>query len=341
MRRLILAAGLLASTSAQAISFDFLPQSRPEVDDGAVMVTLEAEQTEMFPKVSPDGRYLLVVAQKGRDGWLSRRAINGDPLNELTHDSEAIASASWHNDEVSFLSHRAGGEGLWAERADGQGLLHRVRELSGHLTQTRLLGNGNLIAVRLLPTGERNAGMGIPHDDFVDWQLPGYVPYIVRIDADGAEHRLSQGVNPAISPDGQWIAFALPVGRSLHVCVMRIDGSELTELTDGRYSDVQPAWTADGRNLLFTSDRIMEVKDEKSGSHKGDWHIWMVDRHGGNLARITATSGRNGAPAVAADGSIYFHSDRKVDIDLKAQRGLRGSNAGGFHIWRIRLPQKQ
>jgi|AMFO01.1.fsa_nt_gi Tol biopolymer transport system component len=341
MRSLILAVALLASTSAQAFDLSFLSQgSKPKPSDSAEMMTLESKQTEMYPQVSPDNRYLLVVAQESHDVWLSRRAINGDPLNALSHDAEAAASAAWHNDEISFLSHRAGGEGMWAERADGQGLLHRVRELSGHLTQTRLLKNGSLIAVRLLPNGQRNAGMGRSHDDFVNWAFPGYEPYIVRIDPDGAEHRLSQGVNPAISPDGQWIAFALPVGRSFHVCVMRIDGSELTELTQGRATDVQPAWMPNGKQLVFASDRVMQVKEKKGYSRsRAQWNIWMIDRHGANLARVTADEGRDGAPSVALDGSIYFHSDRKVDAGMKKRREIRG-NASGFHIWRIRVAEK-
>lgn len=55
----------------------------------------------------------------------------------------------------------------------------------------------------------------------------------------------SQG--PSFSPDGQWVAFTAYFDHyhDLNGCeiyVMRIDGSDLTRLTDNKYCDWQPRW---------------------------------------------------------------------------------------------------
>jgi Tol biopolymer transport system component len=75
---------------------------------------------------------------------------------------------------------------------------------------------------------------------------------IILIDADNLSVRQvsppggnSQG--PSFSPDGQWIAFTSYFGSigNVHGCeinVMRIDGSELRQLTQNSYCDWQPRW---------------------------------------------------------------------------------------------------
>ena len=300
--------------------------------DAASLLTLEPKESEMYPHASQDGRHLIVTVTQGKDGLISRRATeNGDPLNVVTDDGRALDSASWHGDSVTFFSERAGGLGLWVRSSDGQGVVRRAKELNGQLTQPILLVDGSVIAVRVEATGKKKSSFQRKYDDFENWNIPGFKTEIVHINEHGVEKVLSQGTNPALSPDGQWVAFSLPVGRSFHLYMMRTDGSELTQLTDERSVDVQPTWSTDGKWIVFTSNRALaDMRKPKNNN----WDIWAIDREGRNLSQLTMDGARDGAPTVAANGRVYFHSDRKISKEMKEMRQVKGST-GKFHIWSI------
>ncbi len=306
--------------------------------DDAVLLTLEPGESEMYPKVSPDGRYLLVVSGKPRKLAVTRRlSENGDPVNVVSEDERALDSVAWLDDaRVSFLSSRAGGLGLWDKPVDGQGVLHRLQRLSGRLLQPTVLKDGSVIAVRLFSSSTRGTAQGRHHDSFVNWEFKGLQPHIVRITAEGVEHDLSAGVNPAVSPDGKRVVFSMQAGRSRHLFIMDVDGANLVQLTDERCIDVQPTWSPDGRWIVFTSNR--GKADMRKPSHS-NWDIWAVDTQGRNLTRLTMDPARDGAPSVAPDGHVYFHSDRKVGKAEREAHQVKGSTAG-FHIWSVMLPKQ-
>jgi hypothetical protein len=308
--------------------------------DDAALLTLEPGENELYPKPSPDGRFLLTLVTKGKHVWISRRYTeNGDPANVVTEDPRAADSFEWEdNGHVMFLSRRAGGLGLWDKIADGEGMVRRIAVLHGRFTQPVRLKDGSLIAVRLTPVRARGSRTAHTHasrgDAFNNWNFPGFRAEIVRIAPDGSVRELSEGVNPALSPDGRWIAFSMPVGRSIHLFRMHPDGSELIQVTSARSVDVQPAWSPDGKWILFTSDRA-----HPDLRHKGrdNWDVWAIQPDGRNLTRLTRDRARDGAPRMARDGMVYFHSDRAVPKTEREAREVR-SAPRGFHIWRIRFP---
>ncbi|MDX8407696.1 MAG: TolB protein [Mariprofundaceae bacterium] len=304
--------------------------------DDALLLTLEPGESEMYPKVSPDGKALLVVSGKKKNLAVTRRLLeNGDPVNVVSDDNRALDSLAWHgNDRVTFLSTRAGGLGLWDKAVDGHGVLHRLQRLNGQLLQPVALADGSIIAVRLFSaTGRKQAASG-KRDAFVNWEFPKLQPHIVRIGSDGVETDLSAGVNPAVSPDGSRVVFSMQAGRSRHLFMMRTDGSELVQLTDERSIDVQPAWSPDGQWIVFTSNR---GKADMRHPGKSNWDIWAVDVQGRNISQLTMDKARDGAPNVGSDGRVYFHSDRKVSKAERARHQVKGSSAG-FHIWSVTLP---
>ena len=64
-------------------------------------------------------------------------------------------------------------------------------------------------------------------------------------------------IQPAISPDGKWIAFSsIPVDDRTHhhIFIMKADGSILYQLTKGLYKEeLQPSWAPDGKSIIFIS----------------------------------------------------------------------------------------
>jgi len=304
--------------------------------DDARLLTLEPKESEMYPRAPINGKLLLANVTQGNKSWVSRRSLNnGDPLNIVSDDNHALDSISWHGEKVTFLSMRGNGLGLWERFADGGGLLKRLHELNGSLTQPILLADGSVLAVRLLAerVSDKVSKKSVK-DDFNNWQFANYRSQIVRIEHGGSERVLNRGTNPALSPDGEWIVFSMADGRDMNLYLMRTDGSELTQLPSSRSVDVQPAWSPDGKWIVFTSNR---AKSDLRKTANNNWDIWAVDREGRNLTQLTMDVARDGAPTVAADGRVYFHSDRKVGKVLKAQRQVKG-NSGRFHIWSLPLP---
>ena len=81
-----------------------------------------------------------------------------------------------------------------------------------------------------------------------------YDTYVAR--TDGSERQLIvEGMHqPAISPDGQWLAVNGERPDSLNLFIVRSDGSGLREITE-HTEDELPEWSPDGQSLAFSSTR--------------------------------------------------------------------------------------
>jgi len=314
----------------------------------AELVTLEPGESEMYPKVSPDGKYLLVVSGKSRKPVITRRLIeNGDPINLVSEsDPQVLDSIAWHgNDRVIFLSYRADSLGVWEKPAAG-GVTRRYQRLDGELRSPVLLDDGNIIAVRLQTASKRLASPThkATRPGFDNWDTRGKQSYMVRINRNGAEHELTAGANPALSPDGKRLVFCMQEERNWHLFMMNVDGSNLIQLTEGHHVDVQPTWSPDGKWIAFTSNRGKQAKrgnieEDSLQSGKANWDVWLISHDGRGLTRLTQDNGRDGAPGIANNGRVYFHSDRKVNKENSRLHQVRGA-VKGFHIWSVALPAK-
>lgn len=84
---------------------------------------------------------------------------------------------------------------------------------------------------------------------------------------------------PAISPDGQKIAFMSRRDGNWDIYVVNADGSNLQRLTDDPAEDGLPTWSPDGRAIAFASSR-------------GDnWAIWAVMPNGRGLRQLFVMDG--------------------------------------------------
>ena len=123
---------------------------------------------------------------------------------------------------------------------------------------------------------------------------------------------LSDGRQPARSPDGSRVAFSSRRDRNYEIYVMRADGSLPENLTRHEASDGAPCWSPDGRRIAFTSDRHGE-RELPPGSGHYNRDIFIMNADGSDVQQLTFDPVEAWDPAWSPDGlSIVYTSWRDV-----------------------------
>lgn len=145
-------------------------------------------------------------------------------------------------------------------------------------------------------------------------------PEIYIMKPDGSEvRRLTNDPgfddSPTISPDGSQVAFLTarhdPNPRfpnlKYEIYVINSDGSNLRRLTDTESAEDHPAWSPNGKKIMFDAD------------YDGDgfYEIYTLDVDGSNLTRLTSSAANDQFADWSPDGSqIAFSSDRNGNWDI-------------------------
>lgn len=110
-----------------------------------------------------------------------------------------------------------------------------------------------------------------------------------------------------------------------HVWRIRVDGTELEQVTDGPYHDVGPAYLPDGR-IVFSSTRS-GIRDEYHGYQCNA--LYVMNSDGSDIERIATNAGRDNEPAVLADGRIAFCRLEMFYARIKTELTLHAVHADG------------
>ena len=111
--------------------------------------------------------------------------------------------------------------------------------------------------------------------------------------------------SPAFNPDGTSIAFISNEAGNNDIWIMGYDGQTRTQITRHEGSDEYVDWTADGRGLIWSSDR-----------EDGDADIWHVDLNSHDKTQLNSDAGADITPAASPDGKfIAFCSNRQFAAD--------------------------
>lgn len=264
----------------------------------------------LHPRVSPDGRHLAYACADGITATTTRVLSLAEPPaggSKNLHRRTSLGTNAWFpgSDEIliSQLEYRDRyhiTSDLFAIRMDGRerrltrGLRLQDPDLAPGGRTVAAVENGggtNRLVLVDLPAGVRRPLT--PADPGVNWATPRW------------------------SPDGTLIAAARWEGGRLDIAVLDTTGALLALVTRDSAMDTAPAWTPDGRTILFSSDRT------------GIPNLFAATFEDSiTFRREQVTNLLTGAftPDVSPDGRwIYF----------------AGYHADGFHLERIPLDRAQ
>ena len=98
--------------------------------------------------------------------------------------------------------------------------------------------------------------------------------------------------HPAISPDGQRIAFSYKGD----LYTVATQGGTARQLTTNAAYDAYPVWSPDGRQIAFASTR------------EGSFDVWIINSEGGAPTRLTTSSANEYPETFSDNGHVLFRA---------------------------------
>jgi Tol biopolymer transport system component len=92
------------------------------------------------------------------------------------------------------------------------------------------------------------------------------------------------------------IAFESGQSGDFEIWTVRLDGTDLRQLTHAKGEDTVPAWSPDGRSIVFVSYRTTWPK------------LWSMNADGNRLRQLTRGYSKEGTPVWTRDGRIVYPS---------------------------------
>jgi tricorn protease len=206
-----------------------------------------------------------------------------DHLEGLSCDETGRASAVEVRGTVHWLTHRDGPARALAVAPDARARLPRVLGRAGDVAWVSDAGGSDALeiapgagpglAAAAVPAAARRLAEGAlglvsglaaaPDGSTVAAAARDGRLHIVNV-ASGQVSLLAQGQDGpltglAYSPDSAWLAWSQPGPRPLsRIRLARLADSMILDVTDGRFTDSEPAFTMDGRYLAFLSVRSFD-----------------------------------------------------------------------------------
>mgnify|MGYP000921071244 CR=1 FL=1 len=133
---------------------------------------------------------------------------------------------------------------------------------------------------------------------------------------------------PVWSPDGQTIAFACKRNGNFDVFVAGLDGSTPRRLTFHSAHDLPYAFSADGKTIYFSSTRTGSPETELIGAYHDSTQLYTVPADGGAVTMLLPTPALD--VAVSPDGKTLVYDNCPV-FENEWRKG--GVSDGTRDLW--------
>lgn len=222
--------------------------------------------------------------------------------------------------KILFHSDRSGTEEVFMMDPDGS----NVRQLTrvGRSEVASIDAEGSPDRKRIAFSSNRTG----PWDDLYVMDAEGGNVRQLTDTPEVSEH------DAAWSPDGRHIAYSAqpraPIAadgtqqdrQPAQIWIIDADGSNARALTTGSSRNIRPAWSPDGSTIAFASDRHADFDINLIGTDEGDLEIYLMDRNGSNVRRLTEGAATALTPTWSPDGQrIAFQINR---INIRNREGI-------------------
>jgi Tol biopolymer transport system component len=210
---------------------------------------------------------------------------NGQNLVNLSNNNADNAYPVWSPDGkyIAFISGKDGNSEIYIMDADGSNQ-HRI-------TNNPLIDSNPSFA----PDGRSLIFTRTPKDAL--GIIDNLNAKIFTVDIDGKNERfITNGMEAKWSPDGKKIAFCKISGQ-WGINLMDADGRNQEDIS-GSLIDLDPFWSLDGRQIVFSSQR----------GNLGFTNIHKMDADGKNIVRLTQADEQDYSPIWSPDGQYIAFS---------------------------------
>jgi Tol biopolymer transport system component/DNA-binding winged helix-turn-helix (wHTH) protein len=260
------------------------------------LVALHGSQAS--PAISPDGNQVAFGEYEGEDGAIYTSLIGGDKPLRLTVKS-GVCCPTWSPDnrQIAFLRFLEKGFSINVVSALGgaeKTLYTATSGLRGMCAHLDWSPDGKWLAFAEPQTNGFNLRIALLSLD--DLSVRGLTsPVEQKYDCE-----------PAFSQDGSSVAFERGSvgGLSKDLFVIPISGGEPRRLTFDNSWGGSPAWTQDGAEIVFSSNR------------GGPLNLWRVSANGGRPRPVAGVSALAYRPSISKKGSslAYEHANFNTGI---------------------------
>jgi TolB protein len=315
--------GTLLLESCKTVAPILTLPTAPGTTSNAESLTRETNEPsqEFYPKVSPDGKYLLYFAAETEKVEVQSNPNNGY-LAKLFEQSTAPSKVKSSGTIVK-------------------------KEIGSQIRSPLVQDAKDAI---WLPDGS-----GV----IFSYRKPAQ-PVIVKTNSNGVGlNYISQGAmgsndsEPNVTKDGSKVIFNTLVGSSKMICSMSINGGSFTVLTEGEHVSVNPVnsdqiiynLTVNGRTQIFTTNLKTGQKSQitsgefdcrdgafsfdgnwiayssnQESPNSGKYHIYMMKVDGTDVRQLTQGSTNEGDPCWSPDNWVFFYSNA----------------ASNYNIWKVK-----
>ena len=271
---------LLVNASAQTIV------KRPLIPSDVYLLKNVAD-----PRISPDGKWVAYTvstvdtAKDNRNSDIWMVSWDGKETVQLTNSGEAESSPRWSPDGkyLSFVSSRNGEKlaQLWLMDRRG-GEAKKITSLKGDLDDYAWSPDAKKIV------------MNIRDQDFSDTaKTKTRLPYVM----DRYHFKQDQA---------GWIE-----NRHTHLYLFDISTKKTDTLTKGNFDETSPAWSPDGKQLAFASNRSADPDKNENED------IWVMDAViNASIKKLTVWPGADRNPKWSPDGKTIAYTSSSSNLNF-------------------------